>query len=185
MKPTPCDGELIAAVAHGLPMVPRPFAAIADALGSSEAEVIARLESLAAAGVIRRFGIVVRHHELGFNANAMVVWDVPDDRTFEAAQRIMAFPFVTLCYRRPRRPPHWPYNLFCMIHGRDRAAVERLIEVLTRETGLSDVRCAVLFSRRRFKQCGARYGAAAQPGPAPDERAAVLPAVLPAAGGTI
>ena len=117
------DEDLIAAVAQGLPLVSHPFAAIAEALGSNEAEVIARLQSLAAAGVIRRFGIVVRHRELGFNANAMVVWDVPDDRVAEAACRITEFPFVTLCYRRPRRRPHWPYNLFCMIHGRDRGTV--------------------------------------------------------------
>jgi hypothetical protein len=71
--------------------------------------------------------------------------------------RLAAFDFVTLCYRRPRRPPRWPYNLFCMIHGRDRQTVLGLVECLVVEGGLAGMPCSVLFSRRRFKQCGGRY----------------------------
>jgi DNA-binding Lrp family transcriptional regulator len=64
---------------------------------------------------------------------------------------------VTLCYRRPRRLPDWPYNLFCMIHGRDRAEVERLIANLRQRHGLEDCAHEVLFSLTRYKQNGARY----------------------------
>ena len=66
-------------------------------------------------------------------------------------------PAVTLCYQRPRRPPAWPYNLFCMIHGRDRDGVQRKVDVLLRTNNLQDRRSCVLFSRRRFKQRGAMY----------------------------
>ncbi len=152
------DRALVRAVQGGLPLVPRPYAAVAAAAGMSEAEVISRLRRLAERGVIRRLGVVVRHRELGYTANAMVVWDVPDDRVAELGRCLAAYPFVTLCYRRPRRPPAWPYNLFCMIHGRSREGVLAQVDQLVRECGLDALPRAVLFSRRRFKQRGAWYG---------------------------
>jgi DNA-binding Lrp family transcriptional regulator len=153
------DRRLIAAVQDGLPLVPRPFAAIGEALGRTEDQVIAALGLLLADGVIKRLGIVVRHHELGYRANAMVVWDVPDERVGDVGRLLAMLPFVTLCYRRPRRLPDWPYNLFCMIHGRDRVAVEGQIERASEAADLADMPRSVLFSGRRFKQRGARYAA--------------------------
>jgi hypothetical protein len=101
--------------------------------------------------------VIVRHHELGYRANAMVVWDIPDERVAELGRKFGEFGFVTLCYHRPRRPPHWPYNLFCMIHGKDRETVKGLVRVLVDACGLQRVHHDILFSGRRFKQCGARY----------------------------
>jgi DNA-binding Lrp family transcriptional regulator len=101
-------------------------------------------------------GVIVRHRSLGYDANAMVVWDVPDDCVSDAGRRMSAFEFVTLCYRRPRRP-HWPYNLFCMIHGKERETVLAQTELLAQGCGLGDVPREVLFSRRCFKQRGACY----------------------------
>jgi DNA-binding Lrp family transcriptional regulator len=157
MGVTDRDRRLIAALSEGLPLVPKPYAALAEKVGLSEGEVIDGLKGLLGDGVIRRFGVVVRHHELGYRANAMVVWDVADEEIGDAGRRLAALPFVTLCYRRPRRLPAWPYNLFCMIHGRDRGEVEDLIERAAREADLGAAPREVLFSRRRFKQRGARY----------------------------
>lgn len=157
-----CDRALLQAVEDGLPLVSQPYAALAEQLGMSEGEVMARFWMLQNMGVIKRFGVVVRHHELGYRANAMVVWDIPDDTVREIGRQLGSFPFVTLCYRRPRRPPAWPYNLFTMIHGRDREQVLARVEELVQRSGLVDVRHDVLFSRRRFKQRGARYGADAR-----------------------
>ena len=154
------DRRLIAAIQDGLPLAPRPYAAVGDSHGMTEAEVIAGLRHLIHGGVIKRFGVIVRHRELGYRANAMVVWDVPDDRVADAGHTLAALPFVTLCYQRPRRLPVWPYNLFCMIHGRDRDAVEALVEQASAAAGLEGLPRTVLFSRRRFKQRGARYAAA-------------------------
>lgn len=151
------DRQLLAALAQGLPLAPRPFAEIGARLGLSEQEIIARLERLKRGGVIKRFGVVVRHHELGYRANAMVVWDVPDAEVAALGQCLAGFDFITLCYRRPRRLPHWPYNLYCMIHGRSREEVLAHLEWMVNRCGLQRLPHAVLFSRRRFKQCGARY----------------------------
>ena len=153
----PQDLALISALQDGLPLVSQPYAALGRVAGLGEGEVIERLRRLIDEGVIRRFGVIVRHRELGYRANGMVVWDVPDAQVGEAARLLAAMPCVTLCYRRPRRPPDWPYNLFCMIHGKDRGAVLAQVEAATVEAGLTEMPRDVLFSRRRFKQRGARY----------------------------
>lgn len=154
----PVDLALLEAIEDGLPLVAEPYAELGRRLGLSEGEVLARLWLLQTHGVIKRFGVVVRHHELGYRANAMVVWDIPDAEVGELGRRLAAFPCVTLCYRRPRRPPAWPYNLFTMIHGRDRDEVLERVAELIGLCGLGHVDHRVLFSRRRFKQRGARYG---------------------------
>ncbi len=156
------DSALIRAIQGGLPLVERPFAAIAAELGWTEVAVIEGIRALMAQGAIKRLGVVVRHQELGYGANAMVVWDLPDAQVDALGQRIGALPFVTLCYRRPRRPPEWPYTLFPMIHGRDRAAVLSQVAQLKAdlETELGPLINAVLFSGQRFKQRGAFYRSA-------------------------
>lgn len=154
---TPEDQPLIAAIQGGLPLVPRPFAVVAEQIGWSEAAVIRRIGELQQGGIIKRLGVVVRHRELGYHANAMVVWDIPDEKVAEVGRCLSGFPFVTLCYRRPRRLPQWPYNLFCMIHGRDREAVLEKYRLIIECCGLQEIPKAVLFSLRRFKQRGAIY----------------------------
>lgn len=154
------DRRLIAATQGGLPLDPRPFAIVADRAGVSEDVAIDRLRSLMHSGLIKRFGIVVRHHELGYRANAMTVWDIPDAQVDEIGRRMAECPCVTLCYRRPRRLPDWPYNLFAMVHGRDRTVVEGQVEWMAATLGIATVPRQVLFSLRRFKQRGARYAAA-------------------------
>jgi DNA-binding Lrp family transcriptional regulator len=151
------DCQLIAAIQGGLPMDPRPYAMVGKQIGMSEEQVIARVGEMQESGVIKRMGVVVRHHELGYTANAMVVWNVPEERLDEVGNALGSQPCVTLCYQRPRRLPEWPYNLFCMIHGRSREAVLALIERMVQGLGLEDIEHQVLFSGRRFKQRGARY----------------------------
>jgi DNA-binding Lrp family transcriptional regulator len=154
------DYALIAAIQDGLPLVARPFAAIGTTIGLSEGAVLSRLEQLLDQDVIKRFGIVVRHHELGFRANAMVVWNIPEEHVDEFGRCVGASGLVNLCYQRPRQLPDWPYNLFCMIHGKDRDAVLERLDQVRDQCGLVDFEYEVLFSKQRFKQTGARYVAA-------------------------
>lgn len=153
--PDSVDKQLISLVQEGLPLSERPFRDIAMQLGMSESRVIQRIETLQQQGLIKRFGVIVRHHELGFRANAMLVWDIPDDIVHEVAHRMKEYPFVTLCYRRPRILPHWPFNLFCMIHGKERTGVLKLVDFMIEENRWQDYRRDILFSKRRFKQRGA------------------------------
>lgn len=148
------DRRLIAALQPGLPLVAHPFASLAAAAGMQESALVERLAEWLDDGCIKRLGVVVRHHELGYKANAMVVFDVPDATVGAVGRRLAREAGVTLCYRRQRHLPHWRHNLFCMVHGRSRAEVAPVIERLCRVAGYPG---AALFSLRRFKQCGARY----------------------------
>lgn len=152
------EQRLVAALQTGLALVPRPFVALGRASGLAEEGVIDTIARWQACGIIRRFGVIVRHRELGFEANAMAVWDVPDDRAAEAGRLLARVPRVTLAYRRARSLPDWPYNLYCMVHGRKRGEVEGTLAAASHEAGLEAYSHAVLFSRRRFKQAGARSG---------------------------
>jgi len=148
------DQALMAALQPGLELVVRPFAALAAKAGIDEATALRRIGQWLDAGIVKRFGVVVRHHELGYTANAMTVFDVPDDQVAAVGARLAQEEGVTLCYRRARHLPEWPYNLYCMVHGRSREEVLPVIERLCRIAGHP---CEALFSLRRFKQCGARY----------------------------
>lgn len=157
--------RLLAALEDGLPRDPRPYAALGARAGLSEAETLARLESLIDRGIVRRLGLIVDHRALGYTANAMVVWDLPDAEADAIGARLAGDPAVTLCYRR-RRAAGWPYNLYVMIHGKSRETVEGHIGRIVEAQRLHAVPRAVLFSARRFKQTAARYGAAPQRGAA-------------------
>ena len=150
------ERRLVAALEDGLDLVTRPYAALAARAGWDELGAIDRLARWQAEGVIRRLGVVVRHHELGYRANAMTVWNVPNDIAPGFGRALAASAGVTLAYRRARHLPEWPYNLYCMLHGTDRERVAERIDSLTRGLGLDAFPRAVLFSRTRFKQTGAR-----------------------------
>ena len=156
---SPEDRALIKIVQNGLPVVSRPYADIAERLATTEQDVIQRLQKLINDGSIKRYGVVVRHRELGYKANGMVVWDVPDDRASELGTCIGRFSCVTLSYRRPRRLPDWPYNLFTMVHGHNREEVKQKVDEIVSSCGLQDINHTILFSTRRFKQRGASYTA--------------------------
>lgn len=158
------EQQLVAALNPGLPFVSRPFREIARAIGSSENNVIGHLEAWLAAGIIRRLGVVVRHHELGYRANGMVVWDIDDSTLASAGRQLATFPWVTLCYQRPRRLPEWPYNLFTMVHGLNKAAVAAQVAQMAAEAKIEEAPRETLFSTRRFKQTGARYCAGSRSG---------------------
>ncbi|MDA8258656.1 MAG: Lrp/AsnC family transcriptional regulator [Betaproteobacteria bacterium] len=153
-EPDVQEKRLIAALQPGLQLVPRPFARLGKRVGMDEAEVLARIAGWLDEGLIKRFGVVVRHHELGYRANAMVVFDLPGAEVDRIGRQLAAEPGVTLCYRRTRSLPDWPYNLYCMVHGRSREDAQPVIERLGRIAGRPG---HALFSTRRFKQCGARY----------------------------
>ncbi len=151
------DRALLAGLSHGLPLVPRPFAA----LGLTEAEALSRIATLLHSRVITRLGVIVRHRPLGWTANAMVVWDLPDDRIPAAGAALSALPGVTLCYQRLTVPGVWPYALYSMIHGRSRPEALAVLDQARALPELAGATAKPLFSTRCFKQTGALIRAAA------------------------
>ena len=152
----PVDRRIVAATQAGLPLVARPYHAIAGELGLKPSEVMRRMQGLLDTGAIRRIGAVPNHYALGWKANGMSVWDVPDEHVAEAGRMVGALEFVSHCYRRPRHLPDWPYNLFAMVHGRSRDEVTDKLARIAAVLGDWDRAHDVLFSSRILKKTGLR-----------------------------
>jgi len=152
----PTDRRIVKATQAGLPLTPAPYAAVAEALALTEAEVIARLASMQERGIVRRIAVAPNHYALGMTANGMSVWDVADDRISELGAQVGALPFVTHCYQRPRALPGWPYNLFAMLHGGSRAEVEAKRDEVAALLGTACRSHDILYSARILKKTGLR-----------------------------
>lgn len=137
-----------------IPLTPEPFAEIAEAVGMPEEEVLAKVREWTGDGTIRRFGAMVRHQKLGYKANAMSAWNVPDKLTDKVGGILAAAPEVSHCYQRPRAEG-WPYNLFAMIHGASSEECHRVADRLAAEVGIEDYR--LLFSSKEFKKVSMSY----------------------------
>ncbi|WP_299233436.1 Lrp/AsnC family transcriptional regulator [Natronomonas sp.] len=151
------DRRVVLEIQEGFPLSETPYADVAAAVDAPVGAVVDSVERLLEEGCIKRVGCVVNHVVTGFDSNCMVVWDVPDADLDARGETVGGLPYVTLCYHRPRRPEQgWPYNLFTMIHGRDRAAVDAKIDELGSE--YLPVDHERLYSTETLKQTGARYG---------------------------
>jgi len=153
------DHALAALVEQGLSIEARPYTVWSDLLDRNESDLLQTLTTWLQGGQLQRFGVVVRHHELGYAANAMTVFDVPDEQVDACGQTLAAQPGVTLAYRRTR-DKDWPYNLYAMVHGQQRQAVLQVVDRMTEAAGLQGLPRQVLFSTTRYKQTGARRFAA-------------------------
>ncbi len=156
----PADLHLIQACQSGLPIEPTPYKRLAAQLNTTQADVLARMQGMLNNGLIRRIGVVPNHYALGYIANGMCVWNLLDDQVDRAGQLLGALPDVSHCYRRPRRLPQWPYNLFTMLHGRDhetvRARAAALAQLLHTALPGSLQEHDVLFSTAILKKTGLR-----------------------------
>ena len=150
------DRAIIVATQQGLPLVARPYHAIAEQLNLDAEEVMARMRRMQEEGVIRRIGVVPNHYAIGYRANGMTVWDVPDEVVDQLGELVGKLDFVTHCYRRPRHLPHWPYNLFAMVHGKSRDEVAGQIAQIKALLGEHVRSHDVLFSTRILKKTGLR-----------------------------
>ncbi|MDO5630329.1 MAG: Lrp/AsnC family transcriptional regulator [Paracoccus sp. (in: a-proteobacteria)] len=157
------DRPLMHALSNGLPLVPRPFAALAGQLGRSEESVMRRIAALSRARLLTRVGVIVRHRRLGYRANAMVVWRLPEDRIDPAGRALAALPGVTLSYHRRPVPGVWDWPLFCMIHARSRPDALTVLDQARALPELAGAEHKVLFSTRCFKQTGALIAAGDRP----------------------
>ncbi|MGQ9366669.1 siroheme decarboxylase subunit beta [Azospirillum sp. ST 5-10] len=153
------DRRLVLATQAGLPVCAEPYAAVAAAVGIAPAEAMDRFARLLERGVVRRIAAVPNHYRLGYAANGMSVWEVAEDRVGEAGAVLAALPWVSHCYRRPAKGPHWPYTLFAMVHARSRAEVEERVAGMAERLGPLQRSHTVLYSTRILKKTGLRLSA--------------------------
>jgi siroheme decarboxylase len=152
------DRRIIEATQAGLPVTARPYHTIANQLELDPELVMQRIRQLQENGIIRRIGVVPNHYKLGYRANGMTVWDVPDERIIEFGNKIGALDFVSHCYHRPRHLPDWPYNLFAMVHARNKETTHQYIDIISDILGDSNRQHTVLYSTRILKKTGMRIG---------------------------
>ena len=150
------DRRIVIATQSGLPVVTQPYQQIAGELGISADHLMQRLEAMKSDGRIRRIGVVPNHYKLGYTANGMSVWDVPDEIIDEVGEQMGKLDMVSHCYQRPRFLPEWSYNLFAMVHGHDREEVLNKVAQIAELLGSKANKHDILFSTRILKKTGLR-----------------------------
>ncbi len=152
----PLDRRILLACQAGLPLVAQPYHALAETLKVKPKILMERMRRMQDMGIIRRIGAIPNHSRLGYRANGMTVWDVADEQVSLLGKQVGELAFVSHCYRRPRHLPLWPYNLFAMVHGHDRDAVQEQIQTIKNLLGTACQAYDVLFSTRILKKTGLR-----------------------------
>ena len=141
--------NILKRIPSDFPITERPYKDIADALGLVEGELIEELKHLKARGVIRRVGAALAHRKVGYTRNAMVVWNVPQDKVDHTGEIMASFEAVSHCYERGTGD-YWKYNVYTMIHGRQREECLKTVEDISAATGMNDYN--VFFTKREFKK---------------------------------
>ncbi|MEK6832329.1 MAG: Lrp/AsnC family transcriptional regulator, partial [Thermoproteota archaeon] len=152
--PTEQDKEFIREMQKDMEITDRPFLNSATKLGFTEDELFEKLKYYEDIGVMRRFAAILRHREVGFTANGMIVWNVPDDRISEVGSKLGAFPQVSHCYQRPTYPD-WPYSVFSMIHCKSEEEAGEMTKTIQNQININDYK--ILFSTREFKKTRVEY----------------------------
>jgi DNA-binding Lrp family transcriptional regulator len=137
-----------------MPLVTRPYTAMAASIGRSERELFDWAAGAQARGQLRRIAAVLHHRKAGFRANGMAVWKVPAERIDEVGNRMARFTSVSHCYQRPTYAD-WPYSVFSMIHARTVEDCELVANAIARETGIDER--AMLYSSTEFRKIRLRY----------------------------
>ncbi len=151
------DRRLVLATQSGLPMDAQPYHWLADELGVQPDILMERFKAMLEDGRIRRIGVVPNHYRLGYVANGMSVWDVPDEKIASIGAQVGKMDIVSHCYRRPRAMPDWPYNLFAMVHGHSQDEVREKVKQIAELLGDQVRQHEVLFSTRILKKTGLRF----------------------------
>ncbi|MCQ4285850.1 nitrite reductase [Pseudomonas stutzeri] len=147
--------RLVELTQSGLPLVDNPWAWIGERLDLDEDAVLDLLRQLQDDGAIRRIAAVPNHYRLGYKHNGMTVWDVDDAHLPRLGPLLGSQPFVSHCYRRPRRDG-WRYNLFAMVHGRSAEEIEDYRAQIRQLLGEACRGDEMLVSSRILKKTGLR-----------------------------
>ena len=153
-QPTEEDKDFIRELQKDMEIIDEPFVKAANNLGITENELFEKMKQYEDTGVMRRFAAILRHRKVGFTANGMIVWKVPEDRISEVGEKLGAFPQVSHCYERPTYPD-WPYNVFSMIHCKTHDEAHEMAKTIQNQINVPEYQ--ILFSSREFKKIRVEY----------------------------
>ncbi len=148
--------RVLKALSKGLPICEEPYKTLADSLNVKEQQLLNFIQELNDSNVISRFGMIVNPESVGYECNAIVVWDVPNNEVDEVGTLLGLQEKISLCYKRPRQMPDWPYNLFTMLHGKSQQSIVTELNQIVNENDIGQYACDILFSSKTFKHSGAR-----------------------------
>ena len=153
-EPTEEDKNFIRELQKDMDIIDEPFLKAANNLGISEEELFEKMKYYETIGVMRRFAAILRHRQVGFTANGMIVWKVPNERITEVGETLGSFPQISHCYERPTYAD-WPYNVFSMIHCKTHEEANDMAKSIQNQIKVDDYR--ILFSSREFKKTRVEY----------------------------
>jgi DNA-binding Lrp family transcriptional regulator len=153
-EPTEQDKDFIRELQKDMEIIDEPFVKAANNLGITENELFEKMKQYEDNGVMRRFAAILRHRQVGFTANGMIVWKVPEDRISEVGEKLGAFPQISHCYERPTYSD-WPYNVFSMIHCKTHDEANEMAKTIQDQINVNDYK--ILFSSREFKKTRVEY----------------------------
>jgi DNA-binding Lrp family transcriptional regulator len=153
-EPTEQDKDFIRELQKNMEIIDEPFVKAANNLGITEDELFAKMKHYESMGVLRRFAAILRHRQVGFTANGMIVWKVPEGRITSVGETLGSFPQVSHCYERPTYDD-WPYNVFSMIHCKTHDEAYDVAKTIQKQIDVNEYK--ILFSSREFKKTRVEY----------------------------
>ena len=147
------EKSVIAVLQRDLPVEKAPFAALISGSGIklSEDEIVKKGIKLKEEGVMRRYSAVLRHAKIGYNSNAMTVWNPQGDPMDpEILSHFAVEKSISHLYVRDAVRGRWDYPIFAMIHSRSEKNLMDIVEKLALESGIKEY--MVLESLREFKK---------------------------------
>ena len=153
-EPTEQDKDFIRELQKDMEIIDEPFVKAANNLGITEDELFSKMKHYESLGVLRRFAAILRHRQVGFTANGMIVWKVPEDRITSVGETLGSFPQVSHCYERPTYDD-WPYNVFSMIHCKTHDEAYDVAKTIQNQIDVNEYK--ILFSSREFKKTRVEY----------------------------
>ena len=153
-NPTEEDKDFIRELQKDMDIIDEPFVNAAKNLGITENELFEKMKYYEEIGVMRRFAAILRHRQVGFTANGMIVWKVPEGRILQVGETLGSFPQVSHCYERPTYDD-WPYNVFSMIHCKTHDEAYEVAKTIQDQIDVDEYK--ILFSSREFKKTRVEY----------------------------
>lgn len=134
---TDLEKRLLNEFQREFPLCSRPFAEIAQRLGSSEAQTIDALRSLSAGGTISRVGPIFRPHSIGTSTLAAMA--VPTEQLDQVASIVSSYSEVNHNYEREHH-----YNLWFVATGSNETQLEHVLCDIEQRSGLPVLRLPML-----------------------------------------
>lgn len=148
------DKQIIRKLQEDIPLVLEPYKQIALELGISEEKLLKRINLMKEKGYLKRISVLVKHRDLGFKANVMVAWDIPEDKIEDFVSKTINLPIISHFYER-KSYESWPYNIYTMVHFKTLEEAEKIIADIVNLVGPYNFE--MLLSTKELKKTSVKY----------------------------